>query len=339
MKAAPTSAAGALVDIARSKSFHLSFSRTQGILEPNLIIDSNVRWASLLGRATVALGMPFWLLLAHAHRARLKRTSRRYRGSSSLLWNTVGPGAFWGVSIERLTRQQSPLVGSHTDLLLPGETKRRYLGEESHLIVVDDFYDNPEAVRYAALRASMLPFDKGWFNTVHSRSAPTEFTEEARVKLGKLVGIELPPKTFYSDCGGRSLGWNCAYHAKLAENWLATNACDIHNHANLGAESWSGLVFLDHREERESGLSFWIRQETKSCAEKTWLYDARPNRFRLLTIVPSKFNRLVLFSAPLLHRGERGYGYSAATARLFQTYFFTAEPESAGLRKHKESHG
>ena len=310
----------------RAKAFHLGFSGSLTRPEPALFVSSRSRWARLLGNVTVAVGMPLWLGLAQADRSRLRKSNPRYQGPSSLFWNTVGPGAFWGVSMERFGYREKPLVESYLDLLTAGPVTHRYLGDSARVIVVDDFYDDPEAVREQARQNHMLPFDKGWLNTVRGKTElRPEFAEEARVKLAKAVGVKLSAESFAAECDGRAKGWNGAFHAKLAENWLATNACDIHNHANLGERSWSGLVFLDHREDIESGTSFWVRRATGSCAESTWMYDARPRRFRLLATVPPKFNRLVLFSAPLLHRGEAGHGHDVDTARLFQTFFFTPE--------------
>ncbi|MGW0709718.1 hypothetical protein ACWD4G_27820 [Streptomyces sp. NPDC002643] len=322
-----STAGWAIHDEARAKPFHLGFSGSLTNPDPTLYVNSVSRWAQFLGHATVAVGMPLWLGLAEAHRSRLRKTDNpRYRGPSSLFWHTVGAGAFWGVATERLRGGEKPLVESYTDLLTPGPLTRQYLGDTARIIVVDDFYDDPEAVREQARRHPMRPFDRGWLNTVRGEtSLRSEVMEEARVKLGKAVGEPLSAETFAAECDGQAKGWNGALHAKLAENWLTTTACDIHNHANLGERSWSGLVFLDHREDIANGTSFWVRRATGRCADTTWMYDARPKNFRLLTTVPPKFNRLVLFSAPLLHRGEAGYGHDAESARLFQTFFFTPE--------------
>jgi hypothetical protein len=46
-------------------------------------------------------------------------------------------------------------------------------------------------------------------------------------------------------------------------------------------------------------------------------------KFKLLATIPAAYNRAILFSAPLLHRGESGYGFDIPTARLFQTFFFS----------------
>ncbi|MCX4448248.1 hypothetical protein ACIOEZ_35305 [Streptomyces sp. NPDC087866] len=228
------------------------------------------------------------------------------------------------MATERLMGGEKPLVEAYTDLLAPGPLTRQYLGDAARIIVIDDFYDDPEAVREQARRSPMEPFDRGWLNTVRGETAiRPEFMEEARAKLAKAVEAPVSAEAFAAECDGQAKGWNGAFHAKLAENWLTTTACDIHNHSNLGQRSWSGLVFLDHREDITSGTSFWARRETGRCAEETWMYDARSRKFRLLTTVPPKFNRLVLFSAPLLHRGEAGYGHDAESARLFQTFFFT----------------
>jgi hypothetical protein len=314
-------------DESRPRKFHISLFDEQRIIHPTLIICSESRLARSLGSAVSIVGMPLWLTLSLARRKRLGRTDSRYRDRSALFWNTVGPRAFWAVATERVRRPAVPIIKDFGDLIDSPDAMHRYLGPGSRVIVVDDFYDDPEAVRAEALKAPLEVFDQGWLNTTRSGFSST-FAEEMRVKLEQAIGADLPHDAYISECDGLATGWNGAYHVKYVENWLGTNACDIHNHANLGESAWSGLVFLDHREGDRSGTSFWTSRKTGGGASKTWLYDARSTHFDLLTTVPSKFNRLVLFSAPLLHRGEAGYGWVKDSARLFQTTFFTV-PESA----------
>jgi hypothetical protein len=306
----------------RPPAFQLAVTREAGTVQPELFVDPGTRWAVAVGHLTVFLFSPVWLILQHRLRRRLGRSHPRFGGKSSLFWNTLGPAAFWQVAVERLGGTQQPSARDYTELLVPDQAMTDRLGGR-RVIVADDFYDDPDAVREEALRQTMRRFDKSWYNTIHQCVPASRFTEEARVKLSELTGRELDRDAFYSHCGGDAQGWNCAYHAKLRENWLAPNSCDIHNHSNLGAEAWSGLVFLDRHGGSDTGTSFWLRRSTGSCAEDTWMYDARPGKFKLLTTVPAAYNRAVLFSAPLLHRGESGYGFDITTARLFQTFFFS----------------
>jgi hypothetical protein len=295
-----------------------------------LYVDADVAWAKFAGKAIIMAGLPVWLFLAYQHRSNLRRSKPRYEGSGALYWNTVGPAALHGVMLERLGWHQAPCEVPYEELVTNAQVSDLLLGGPMRLIVADNFYSDPESVRQEALAAHMTRFDKGWYNTIQQPRLATPALEEARAKLMSLLQTELPPEAFYSDCGGKSLGWNGAFHAKLREDWLSTNACDIHNHSNLGSTAWSGLVYLDHREGPGSGTTLWTRRATGRCAEEEWLYDARPQKFRPLTRIPAKFNRLVLFLAPILHRGEAGYGWDKSSARLFQTFFFQSRQSETG---------
>ena len=60
---------------------------------------------------------------------------------------------------------------------------------------------------------------------------------------------------------------------------------------------------------------------------KMSLYDARLHLFQCMLRVPARFNRCVIAPANMLHRGERGYGATRDSARIFQTFFFQATKE------------
>ena len=306
----------------RPHAFQFRITREGGTVQPELFVAPGNHLAAAAGHITVFLFSPAWMLMQYRLRKRLGRTCPRYDGKSSLFWNTLGPAAFWQVAVERLRGTQQPSVCDYTELLAPDGAMMQRLGGRQ-VVVADDFYDDPDLVRKEALRQTMHRFDKSWYNTVHESMPASRFTEEARAKLSTLVRRKLERDAFYSHCGGSAQGWNCAYHAKLRENWLAPNSCDIHNHSNLGAEAWSGLVFLDRYGGSSTGTSFWLRRSTGTCAEGAWMYDARPGKFQLLATVPAVYNRAIIFSAPLLHRGESGYGFDMSTARLFQTFFFS----------------
>lgn len=295
--------------------------RTGGrLLVRGFPVDPHVARSRRLGRLVVALGLPFWLLTSVVERRRLERVNPRYDRHGGLFAKTVGPSAFLGVSFERLFGTDAESLDSYRDLLVEGGPAQRYFGSDARIWVVDDFYSDPEAVRREALDAVMEPFDKGWSKTDAVVFQGSYFAEEARRRFEKILGISLERETFYSSCDGMAEGWHGSYHAKFSEDWLSTNACDIHNHANLMPLAVSGLVYLDHR--ATSGTSFWARKATGYCTDGDWLYDADPRRFEHLATVPAAFNRLVLFDAPVLHRGEAGYGTMASNSRLFQTFFF-----------------
>jgi len=100
----------------------------------------------------------------------------------------------------------------------------------------------------------------------------------------------------------------------------------IHTDASMG--DWTAILYLNSEPPPEDGTAFWKHRETGQVRSRevsaqeaaTWFDDA----WELWRVVEAKFNRLVLFPAPLYHSRtmRQNYGHGD-NARLIQVCFGT----------------
>ena len=216
------------------------------------------------------------------------------------------------------------------------------------IIIIDDFYSDPCAVRELALRsefAQYIPPDPNivgaelaasnahrrgrWlssaFVTYHGKVAENPFhgsrhnPEWLRERLEDEVGEPIRQDSWES--GGDY--WNGAFH--LVEQGFGVGEGVIHHHykpGDLEGRGWSGVVYLSQDAPATSGTSFWRHRETERCVasfDEKYRYD--PSEFELAYLAENRFNRAVLFRENIWHRVEHGFGQGSA-ARLTQTLFF-----------------
>lgn len=305
----------------RRRRVHVGALMWQGFLYPECFIDPSHRSARWIGRALVILSFPLLLIYLIIQGLYLRATDVNYRGRGGTFRHSSGPAAYVHVSIERLGIRLPRRVSID---LGPSKVGTFPPPMDGMFIVIDDFYEDPMTVRSMLLAAPMTRYEKGWFTSAGADDdAGTARTEIARETLARRLGVRLDPQEFASDCGGRIPGWNAAFHLKFAENWFGTDACCVHNHADLGPTTWAGVVFLSPDSPPGSGGTELLceRSSGKSIVGDK-RYDARVFRYAVTERIDAVFNRLVLFPACALHRGEPGFGHDRQSGRAFQTIFF-----------------
>jgi len=205
------------------------------------------------------------------------------------------------------------------------------------VIVVDNFYDDPVAIRNLALSTQYIQYARDWFTSALwvKAGVPLEgedyfkgfrHNDDAVVrKLSDLVGAEIDMQSWES----MGDGWNGAFHYKSAN--ALTRGDGIHHHWKPWDVSygWSGLVYLNQDENPAAnrGTSIWRDLTTGKCIASSYEsffdrnFDAKCWE-KVLDVEP-KFNRLVLFRCDIFHLAGLGFGNSLADSRLFQTFFFS----------------
>jgi hypothetical protein len=220
------------------------------------------------------------------------------------------------------------------------------------VVVVDDFYDDPDEVRSLALgmeyrryeppsvEITGAPFaaanhhDLGtWSSTAvltyHGEQVAHPFPGRRhnppwlRRRLAAVVGETIDPGHW--GLGGD--GWNGAFHL-IDGSW--TGQGPIHHHFkpyDLEGRGWSGVVYLTGDPAPGSGTSVWRRRDTGRCvAPYGRRFGLDVSEYELAFAVENRFNRLVLFRENVLHRPDRGFG-DGITSRLTQTWFFRSSPD------------
>lgn len=218
------------------------------------------------------------------------------------------------------------------------------------VIVVDDFYPDPDQIRRIALSQQFFQYhpptadqigekastfagmEPCWFSTSLVRNMGEDVHNpqkgfrhnppELRHRFEHLLNEPVTPNTW------ESMGdwWNGAFHL-INQHWQARNAA-IHHHYREGdvyPRGWSGVVYLSPDAPPWSGTSIWRHRDTGTCiASQGVRYYRGPDsrkHFELAFLIENRYNRLALFRENILHRVETGFGIGH-TSRLTQTFFF-----------------
>jgi len=196
------------------------------------------------------------------------------------------------------------------------------------VMIVDDFYEDPDAVRRFALTLDYVEYMKNWYssaleefpNPLKGRGVRLANAEIQR-RLSTLVHAEVDPETW--DTSGD--GWNGAFHYKTLPMFAWEGGSKIHNHTGRDSDvrnGWSALVYLSPDPPRHSGTTVWRDRRTNKAFSLDSVYEGDLSRYEMVLEVENVYNRLVLFYASVFHMGERGWGSNVHDARLFQTFFF-----------------
>lgn len=220
------------------------------------------------------------------------------------------------------------------------------------IVVCDDFYTDPMAVRDIALAQDYyqysppLPEQVGkeiasrftdsrpaWMsssllryfgNTVADpKQGYRHSPPDVRHSIAELIDEDIKAET-WDEMGD---WWNGAFHIQY-DTW-GRGRGSIHHHYKDGdvvPRGWSGVVYLSPHAPAEAGTTIWREKATWRCiASKGTMFERETDKFELVFHVENRFNRLVLFRENVLHRAEHGSGTTSESARLTQTFFFHAE--------------
>ena len=197
------------------------------------------------------------------------------------------------------------------------------------VIVIDDFYPRPQAVRKKALGMEFVEPDDivGWRTT--EGYFPNNFISLLEKKSGlSIKSIQMPEGTPYD---------NGVY-------FLSHNAGDKKEtpgvHWDLPASQMLCLVYLTEDVPIECGTSFYkhkksglenaptqqdarrLKQSKESLVNNIERDGCIPNRFIEMDRIGYKFNRAIIFPCKRLHAATNHYGKNLKTGRLYQVFTF-----------------
>ncbi len=174
------------------------------------------------------------------------------------------------------------------------------------LIVVDQFYENPDEVRDYALKQEFvtnIASHKG-------RRTTKDFNNDViKMRFEELLGKPII-KWDYK--------WNGCFQYCIAEDPLVIH-CD--------QQRYAAMVYLHPEAPCSTGTSFWRHKEIKcqyyrGNAFKNGNYDFTP--FEEVDRIGNIYNRLVIFDAQMIHAASQYFGREMNDSRLFQIFFFDA---------------
>lgn len=186
------------------------------------------------------------------------------------------------------------------------------------VVVVDDFYANPDGVRALALTSDMRRHPEAHKGL---RSDRIFHTEELRARFEGLLGP-----------GARITEWKK----------YGTNGCFQHCPAgetivyHRDHQQFAAAVYLTPDAPAASGTTLWRPVDTRALkrpeGEGARAAEARsfaggyldPFRFERIDSIGNVYNRLVLWDAHVVHSASAYFGQTASDSRLFQLFFFDA---------------
>lgn len=183
------------------------------------------------------------------------------------------------------------------------------------LVVVDNFYDEPDKVRQIALEQSFNPdlrYHKG------------QRTEKKFIAQGT-------KQVFESLLGRKIINWvDYAYNGIFQ---FCTAEDPLVYHSDM--QRYAGAVYLTPNAPITTGTSFYRSKkfpEIRKCHSSDTMYNQvfennyyDKTRFELVDIVGNVYNRLVLWDASLIHSASEYFGSNKENSRLFHLFFFDIE--------------
>lgn len=186
---------------------------------------------------------------------------------------------------------------------------------EKSVIVVDDFYLHPYAVREYALKQNFN--ESGWHKgqRTNFKYIPPFLKEQFEKILDKKI-------TKWDEHG-----WNGVFQYCTAEDKLVYH---------VDTQTYAAVLFLTPDAPPETGTAFYRCKETGNTSYpngakdpeylttfKNGYYDK--TGLEEIDRVGNKFNRIVFFKADQIHAATEYFGSKPENSRLFQIFFFDAE--------------
>lgn len=179
------------------------------------------------------------------------------------------------------------------------------------LIVVDDFLEDPDAVRRLALEQTFVKMHSAGLRTQRQFLHVAPYRERFERVLGRRV-------TNWDDNDANGRFQLC----------LAVDSIPYHS----DSQSCAGILFLTPEAPIEAGVSFFRsrlsgqrgRSQDRRLMELTFGGGAEFDRSRWEEVdrIGNLYNRLVLFDAHLAHGASAYFGTRLEDGRLFQNFFF-----------------
>ena len=179
-----------------------------------------------------------------------------------------------------------------------------------NLIVIDDFYQDPDSVRKFALEQDFSV--KGNYPGV--RTAPF-MNDSIKTLLSDIVAFGGGKVTKWHDYEGGYCG--CYQLCTAAERtWI---------HADT-FNTWAGVCYLTPDAPLSGGTAIYKHKRTGNIRCVGSQYEACDmTKWELVDRIGNLYNRLVLYRGDLFHSSIDYFGSGFDDGRLFQTFFFDTE--------------
>jgi hypothetical protein len=180
---------------------------------------------------------------------------------------------------------------------------------KTNLIIVDDFYGDPDSVRQFALQQE--------YNVIGNFPG-------ARTKSFLSPEIKESIQTLIWDAGGEITKWYAdnGYTGSFQKTYASDRSWIHTDHFN----KWAAVCYLTPNAPVSSGTGLFLYKKNKArfTAEMGQeSYDAQDmTKWEMVDRVSNRYNRLVMYRGDLFHSSLDYFGSTDQDCRLFQVFFF-----------------
>jgi len=176
------------------------------------------------------------------------------------------------------------------------------------VIIIDDFYSNPDAVRAFALQQ--------------------EFSV-----TGNYPGSRTKP--FLTDDVKAAIEWNMQFAGKITNTYESSGYTGAFQLATAKDRTWihsdpynmwAGVCYLTPDAPHTGGTGLFRHKATGQHRKITQDWEGYDyTKWELFDRIGNKYNRLVIYRGDMFHASLDYFGDSLENGRLFQTFFFDTE--------------
>jgi len=177
---------------------------------------------------------------------------------------------------------------------------------QPNVIVIDNFYSNPDEVRNFALTSEFNV--KGNYPGLRTESYATD---ELKEKFEKILGKKI--KFWPNEYNG-----SFQYTTENKKSWIHRDKTD-----------YSCIIYLTPNPPSDGGTVLYKHKITNKrfaddeIWEKILSEDSNDeDRWDVLDVIGNVYNRCVIFNGKLSHKSNKYFGDCLENSRLFQTFFF-----------------
>ena len=212
-------------------------------------------------------------------------------------------------------------VGYEENLIFERKNIPLYNYNIPELIVVDNFYKNPDSIRCKALDFEYLGED--YHGAVGNRCEKSRLaTDEAKDYFEKLLGKKIK---IGNDIGEWSYSTNGCFQ------WCSKDTPIVYH---CDSQEYAGIIFLTPDAPVNCGTSIFRHKKYKikdnsifseQWTDKTENQFTDPEPWEEVDRIGNIYNRLVLFKSHNVHGVSEYFGETIENSRLFQLFFFDVE--------------
>lgn len=182
---------------------------------------------------------------------------------------------------------------------------------KTNLIIIDDFYSNPESVRSFALQQEFEV--QGNFPGLRTKSFLTQDVKDAIQSVIWNVAGEV---TDWHEADGLTGSFELA--TSKNRSWVHTD------HFN----SWAAICYLtpDAPLSGGTGLFQYKENNARTSEELAEPYDSQDmTKWQLCDVIANRYNRLAIYRSNQFHTSLDYFGSDINDGRIFQLFFISTQ--------------